>query len=210
MNSYVILSLRLSRVSASLDAASVIHDGLAANATVFAAPTPSLSTLMSLIQGATAATQAVKARTGSVATRSMCLHQLGSALNTERAYVQSVVDAAPPDQAGHLAGLAGMHLSAPRRAHKPLLGLALGEQPGTVVAKANATTLREGRAKHAAAYFNWRSSVDGGKTFVTSSTPLATATFTGLPSLTICSVEVCLTDPAGTTAWSPPVTIVTH
>jgi hypothetical protein len=204
----VILALNR-KVADTLGTATAIHDGLASNANVFPAPTPPVTTLASLIQVANGAAQAVTSKTGSVATRTRCMQELVSALRMACAYVQTVADASP-DEAAHVAGIAGMRIASNKPAQKPLLALQLGIQPGSIVAKANATLLREGPRKAAATFYEWRCTGDGGKTYVTSTTPVATATFTGLTALTTYAVQVATTTRAGTSAWSQAVTLLMH
>jgi hypothetical protein len=124
--------------------------------------------------------------------------------------VQTLVDASP-ELAQHLAELAGMRILAHNPHPKPLLGLSLGQPTGIIVARANAKLLKQGRSKRLATTYNWRTTADGGKTWmVAPSTPVAHTTFSGLAPLTTYGVEVCITDSAGTTAWSDTATIVVH
>jgi hypothetical protein len=191
--------------------ANVVHNAMTAASATFTAPVPTMPVLLSLIQATDAAQQAALTRArGLASARNVQARGLASALHTERAYVQSLVDATP-DQALRIAELAGMSIAAPRVIQKPVLALALGEQPGTMTARANATLLRQGLSRGARVTFNWRYSADGGKTFVAApSTPLAKASFTGLTSLVAYGVQVCITSAAGTTAWSQMVTILVH
>jgi hypothetical protein len=191
--------------------ANAIHDAMTAASSTFTAPMPPMATLLSLIQAATTAQQATTTRgTGLVATRNVKVVDLASALESERAYVQTLVDASP-ELAQHLADLAGMRILAHNPHPKPLLGLSLGQPTGIIVAKANASLLKQGRSKKLATTYNWRYSADGGKTWVVApSTPVVHTTFTGLAPLTTYGVEVCITDTAGTTAWSDTATLVVH
>jgi hypothetical protein len=184
---------------------------MSAASSTFTAPQPPMATLLTLIQTATTAQQAVATRgVGLSAARDVSVANLASALGTERAYVQSLVDASP-ERGAEIAALAGMRFVVRTPFVKPLLALALGEPSGIVVARAHAAVLKEGRGKQRATLFNWRYSADGGKTWVVApSTPVAHATLTGLTPLTSYGVQVCITDSGGTTAWSDTVTIVVH
>jgi hypothetical protein len=183
---------------------------MTAASSTFTAPQPPMATLLSLIQAATAAQQAAATRArGLAAVRDEKITDLASALGSERTYVQTLVDAAP-EQAQQIVGLAGMRLVTRKGASKPLLALSIGEPSGIVHASANATLLKQGRGKRLT-FYNWRLSPDAGKTWVAApSTPVARATFTGLTPLTVYGVQVCITDAAGTTAWSDTATIVVH
>jgi hypothetical protein len=71
--------------------------------------------------------------------------------------------------------------------------------------------VKQGRTTRRATTYNWRYTADAGKTWVVApSTPVAHTTFTGLAPLTVYGVQVCITDAAGTTAWSDTATIVVH
>jgi hypothetical protein len=207
----VVLAAPRTKVPAMLAKANAIHDAMTAASSTFNAPMPPMATLLSLIQATTTAQQATTTRTaGAAATRNVKVTDLANALESERAYVQTLVDASP-ELAQHLAELAGMHLLAHKPHAKPLLGLKLGQPTGAIVAKANASLLKQGRSKKLATTFNWRYTADGGKTWVVAqSTPVAHTTFTGLVPLTTYGVEVCITDTVGTTAWSDTATIVAH
>jgi hypothetical protein len=198
-------------IPAFLTRATTIHDAMTAAASTFTSPLPPMATLLSLIQAATTAQQAAATRaSGLAAARNVKLADLASALASECAYVQTLVDAAP-GQGQQLAELAGMRFVVRKAAQKPLLALSLGEPSGIVRASAHAALLKQGRGKGATTFYNWRYTPDGGKTWVIApSTPVARATFTGLTPLTSYGVQVCITDTAGTTAWSDTVTIIVH
>jgi hypothetical protein len=189
----------------------LIHNAMAAAASTFVTPVPSMPALASLIQALDAAQQAAMTRAkGLAATRNLKASDLADALDSERAYVQSLVNAAP-EQASHLAELAGMSIRTRRAFTKPVLALSLDPATASVHARAYAAALKAGRGKSRSTTYNWRISADGGKTWVLApSTPLARTTFPGLAPLTTYGVEVCITDVSGTTAWSQMVTILVH
>ncbi len=206
----VALGERRHDIPAYLTRATTVHDCMTAAASTFPLPQPPMATLLSLIQTATTAQQAAATRArGLAAIRNEKLADLASALASERAYVQTLIDAAP-GQAQQIVGLAGMTLVMPKSVSKPLLALALGEPSGIVHATANASLLKQGRGKRVT-FYNWRFTPDGGKTWIAApSTPVARTSFTGLTPLTVYGVEVCITDAVGTTSWSDMATIVVH
>ena len=98
---------------------------------------------------------------------------LWSAMKSERAYVQSLVDSAPA-RGRLLIENAGLVVATGNRYAKPLLPLALGTQPGTVVCDANRTLLMAmGTSKRGQLNcLGWEYTLDGGVTFVSAgSTP---------------------------------------
>jgi hypothetical protein len=207
----VVLAVPRGRIPILLARANEIHNAMVAAASTFSAPVPPMPTLAGFIQVVDGAQQAAVTRgKGLAATRDLRAVDLINALGSERGYVQTLVDAAP-EQAAHLAGLAGMSIWSPPSRVKPLLGLTLVQPPGTVVAQANAGLLKQGRAKDKVTLYNWRYTADGGKTYVNApSTPLARATLSGLTALATYGVQVCATDADGTTAWSQTVSILVH
>jgi hypothetical protein len=207
----VSLDTNQSNVPAFLRRANTIHDAISAASSTFPAPVPSMPALLTLIQVATAAQQATATRArGLASTRNGKIVDLANALASERAYVQGLVDASPA-QGAEIAELAGMRLVIPNRAAKPLLALSLGQPSGIVRASAHAALLKQGRGAQRATTYNWRFTPDGGKTWIAApSTPVARAVLTGLAPLTSYGVQVCITDTAGTTAWTDTATIVVH
>lgn len=96
---------------------------------------------------------------------------------------------------------------------KPLLTLTRGTQPGTVACDANRTLLTAmGTTKRGQlTCLSWEYTLDGGVTFVSAgSTPKCKTLLTGLPSLTVVGVRVCLNGMQGPGSWSQVVTIVVH
>jgi hypothetical protein len=207
----VVLDAPTSNVPVMLTRANTIHDAMTAASSTFTAPQPAMATLLSLIQATTAAQQAATTRAkGLAAIRDVKVADLASALKSELAYVQTLVDASP-EQGQQIAQLAGMRLKVVAPAIKPLLALSLGEPAGVVKAEAHAALLKQGRGASRRTVYNWRYTPDGGKTWIVApSTPVARTTLTGLAALTSYGVQVCITDTAGTTAWTDTVTIVVH
>ena len=120
---------------------------------------------------------------GAAAIRNAKRDALCTAIEQERVYVLSLC-VANPEQAQALILAAGMHVAAIGDHSKALLGVLLvAGQPGRVMLKANRKLLTAGRGAKLS-QINWRYTVDGGKTYVTSTTPLAKTTLTGLPSMT--------------------------
>jgi hypothetical protein len=185
-----------------------VYNAMVAAETTFTAPNPPMPTLLLLIQALDAAQEAVATKgKGLVAARNLKANALISGLESERSYVQALVDA-NPEQGQALAELASMGLAKVRTRTKPLLALALVMPSGTVAAKANLSLLTQGRGKGKKTTINWRCSSDGGQIYSSHSTPLAHTTFTGLTPMSTVAAQVCITDANGTTDWSQPVSIL--
>jgi len=204
----VVLKLSKRRIPALQAKAKAVYNAMVAAAATFTAPNPSMPTLLTLIQALDAAQEAVATKgKGLVAARNLKANALMSALNSERSYVQVLIDA-DPEQGPALAELASMSIALVPTHTKPLLALAVVTPSGTVAAKANVSLLRQGRGKAKKTTVNWRCTSDGGKTYSSHSTPLAHTTFPGLTPMSTLAAEVCITDSSGTTEWSQPVSIL--
>ncbi len=150
-----------------------MHDKMAADPVTYAAPNPPLATFLTLNQNVRQAQLVVPSRAiGAAAARDAQRDLLFTAAETERMYVQTLVDAAP-GRAVTLIENAGLVVARFPVGQKPLLSLANGPQPGTVLCDANVGLLRaaEGLSKHRSRCINWAFSVDGGRSFVLWTTP---------------------------------------
>jgi hypothetical protein len=191
--------------------AHAIHDGMAAFPNLFGNCNPLLPALLLLITNYDAAQQVVTRTkaTGTAALRDNARDAMCTGIELERVYVLSLCDA-NPEQAQALILAAGMHVAAIGDHSKALLAaLLVPGQPGTVTLKANRKLLTAGRGTKLS-QINWRYTLDGGKTYVTSTTPNVKTTLTGLPSMTMAGFQVCITDSKGTTEWCPMVSILVH
>jgi hypothetical protein len=193
--------------------AQAMSSGFGAHASDYPALSPPLPTFNGLLLNLVTAQQQVQYRTLGAATyRNEQRDLLWSAMKSECGYVQSLCDASP---ARGLSLIENAGLVAITRSiyTKPLLALTLGAQPGTVNCVANLSLLLSmGTTKrHQQRCLLWQYTLDGGKTFVSAgSTPGCKTVLSGLPSLTIVGVRVCLQTMRGVGAWSQVVTIVVH
>lgn len=147
---------------------------------------------------------------GGAATRNASRAVLVSMIETQRAVVQALADAATPEQAIIIIEKAGMFVALVAVRNKPLLRATGGTQPGVVGLEANASTLL-GKKRWAAKFFAWQSTHDGGKTWSDlPSTPHAKTTVTNLPPLTECGFRVAVNTGGGLGPWSQMVTVFVH
>jgi hypothetical protein len=168
------------KVAEFLIAAQAIHDKMAADPKTYPSPTPTLAVLASHIADLVTQEAATKSRTvGAVATRNAAQKVVANDLNSERAYVEGLVNA-DPENAVTIAANAGMSLrKAPVRS-KSDLATKKGAVSGTVHLSAKAT--KGVRANE------WQYSLDGGKSWI--DLPSTTKAQTSVPNLT-----------PGTTVW---------
>ena len=196
-----------------IDRAQAMSFGFEMHAADYPALCPSLPVFQDLLANAIAAQLRVPMRTvGLAKARDVDRDLLWSAMKSERAYVQSLVDS-DPTRGRLLIENAGLLVATSHRYQKPLLTLALGTQPGTVLCDANLTLLvGTGTTKPSQKRcLDWEYTLDGAATFVAAgSTPGCKTLLTGLPSLTVVGVRVCLSSRAGAGAWSQVATIVVH
>jgi len=140
----------------------------------FPSPNPTLATFQANITALTNAETAVLARTkGAVQDRNAKLATLKTDLETLKAYVQGVADAANPTNAASIVESAGMTVRKITLHDKPALGVKQGSVSGTVNLAAKAPA-------HRAAYA-WQYSTDQ-KTWT--STPQTLQAKTGVSGLT--------------------------
>jgi hypothetical protein len=146
--------------------------------------------------------------TGAATQRDQALAVVATSLEQLRAFIEHLCNASP-EQAGTLAQGAGMYISTRAPRAKVPLRAKQGTLPGTVILMASAALLATGRGGRC---FNWQSSIDGGKTWVSwPSTPNAKVTLTGLPTLTEVLFRACCTQKkTGQGAWTAPVPLIVH
>ncbi len=196
-----------------LERTQTMHDKMAADPVTYAAPNPPLSTFLTLNQNVRQAQLVVPSRAiGAAAARDAQRDLLFTAAETERMYVQTLVDAAP-GRAVTLIENAGLVVARLPVRQKPLLSLANGPQPGTVLCDANVGLLlaTAGFTGRRLRCIHWAFSIDGGKSFVSApSTPNGRTTLVGLPSVTIVGVKVSVSNSKGPGPWSQVVTILVH
>jgi hypothetical protein len=196
-----------------IERALAMSSGFEAHAADYPGLSPSLPVFQGLLQGVIAAQERVPSRTvGLAAARDVERDLLWSAMKSERAYVQSLVDAAPTHGRVLIVN-AGLLVGASNRYAKPLLTLTQGAQPGTVACDANLVLLAQAAAirPYQKRCLEWEYTLDGAETFVSAgSTPGCKILLTGLPSLRVVGVRVCLNGMRGLGVWSQVETIVVH
>jgi len=206
----IVLSLETEKVPALLPQSKTIYNAFATNASLLPTPPVPLPTLLAQIQDLDTAEQATKTGTkGTVAVRNAKRAVLVTTLESLRMYVQSLCDS-NPEQAPALATAASMAVAKLPLHAKPVLQAKPGASSGAVILIANATLLI-GRGVRKKATFNWESSADGGKTWVTApSTPLSSTSVVGLTPLTTYAFRVSVTVSKTTGEWSQAVTLLVH
>ena len=173
---------------------------------------PPLPAFQILIQNAVSAQAVVPTKAvGAAKARDVQRDLLWSAMKSECAGVQMLVDASP-ERGLSLIQNAGLVVVTRALYTKPLLALTLGTQPGVVNCNANvgllvgAGTLKPNQKR----FLSWQYTLDG-KTYLSAGSSAGCKTvITGLPLLTLVGVRVCLTNMHETGAWSQVVTITTH
>jgi hypothetical protein len=196
------------KVAAVIVLARAIYEGMVANPALFPAPNPAMAVFLALIVKLEASQlKALSKIPGAAVIRDADCDNVYNAMELLRTYVQSLCDASP-EQAMVILKAAAMDARKVGTFHKPVLEVKPGPVPGTVILVANATALI-GKGVYKKALFNWQSSVDGGKTWVTlSPTPLATTQVSGLASATTVAFRVCVTVAKVTHDWSQAVTFL--
>jgi hypothetical protein len=203
-NRTILVALLLpEKVSDFIVRAQSIHDTMAANTGTLPSPSPALTTLASHISDLASKEAAAQARTaGAVADRDAARKVVADDLNSERAYVEQLVNADPTNGA-IIAQDAGMTLRKVPSRNKPDLAANKGAVSGSVHAVAKATI--GARANE------WQYSLDGGKTWIDlPPTTKASTTIQGLTPGTTVSIRQRPLTKAGLTDWGQPVsTLVT-
>jgi len=179
--------------------AQTIHDTMAANSKELPSPSPALTVIQTDIAALTTEQAAVKARSpGAVTNRDQAAKTLRVDLGSERAYVESLVNADPANAVA-IAQAAGMKLRKPAPArNKPPLAVKAGATSGVVKLVAKAT--QGAKANH------WQMSTDGGKTWVDLPTTTgASTTVANLTPATTVQFRQSVVTKDGEGDWSLPV-----
>ncbi len=175
-----------------------IHDQMAVNTTTLKNPSPVLTVLQSHLDDLSTKQALAKTRAaGAVADRDAAKKVVSDDLNSERAYVESVVSA-DPTNAATIAGDAGMYLRKSPSINKPALTVKPGTVTGAVKVVAKAT---------AGAKINeWQYSTDGGKTWIDlPPTSKATTTIQNLTPATTVMFRQRVFTKSGLSDWGQPV-----
>ena len=186
-----------------------IYNKMLANQALYASPPITLAQFLDQLNAFSATIQEVKDRnplgtTHRATARATALTSAGLLVM----FVQSLADAATPEQAVLLIESAGMKVAGVSAYVRPLMKLALTSVSGVVVIHASASQLSKARR---AKTYGWSFSVDGGKTWtVATSTPVANTTITGLPPLTTVGFRVMVSDSRTVGAWSQMTSIFVH
>jgi hypothetical protein len=206
-----VFGVNLKKVTAVVARAEAMDSGMGSDTVTYANPNPPLSAFKVLITNVTTSQPAVQARTvGAKETRDVQLRLLIAGMESERLYIQSLADANAA-RAAEIIRNAGLMIAALPIHTKLLLVLRNGAKEGTVVCDANVGLLVGADAKHphAARFFGWEYSVDGGKSFVAAPTTAYGKTLlTGLTPLTMVGVRVNITILGVTSPWSDVATIL--
>jgi len=184
--------------------ANTVVAAFGANTTLFPSPSPSLAQVLAAIQALEQAHTAAQTKAqGAAQVRDVKAKTVENHINGLAAYTQVIVNA-NPDQEESIARAAGFKLKRVGRRSLPPLEVALGQAPGSVDLKANKAVKKGARVFH-----DWQSSVDGGKTWLSSqSTNDANTTITGLTPLTVVSFRHRVNHRNKPGPWSQVVSIV--
>jgi hypothetical protein len=202
------LDLDRDDIAELLSAARSAHDGMLADVKTFPNPNPTLVILQAQTTALDTAQQATKARTkGTAAARDLARDALWTSMESQRMYVQTIIDQ-NPERAATIVAAVSMHLVDAHFFVKPLLGAEQAHDGSPVALHANATLLREGKRKGQGITYHWRHSLDRGQTWVNDeSTPLAETEIAGLPADTEVHFQVKVTIGKETGEWSQSVVL---
>jgi hypothetical protein len=171
------------------------------NNTSFPSPNPPLATFQANITALSNAEAAVLARTkGAVEDRNAKLATLKTNLETLKAYVQEVADAANPTNAASIVESAGMTVRKITLHDKPALGVKQGSVSGTVNLAAKAPAHR--------ASYAWQYSTDQKTWTSLPQTMQAKTLASGLTTSSVYFFRVQILLPAGEQNWSQIVSLL--
>jgi hypothetical protein len=175
---------------------------MAANATTFPSPTPSLAKVETDLAVLVASQADLKAHKGSRVDRDDRVRVVVSDMSQLRAYVETVVNASPPTDAEAIAGQAAMTIKKKRPYSKP----PLATRP-----LVSGSVVLEAKAEKGAGAYDWQMSTDAGKTWVDlPSTVQARTTVHALTRATTVTFRVRALLRKGPADWGQPVeTLVT-
>jgi hypothetical protein len=167
----------------------------------FPSPTPSLAQLTASIDGlVTAETAALGRAKGAVAARNQQKAVLVTELKQLKAYIQSVADAAPAENAVAIIESSGVTVRKTATRTARTFAATAGPVSGTAALR----TAAAGRAS-----YDWEYSTDGGKTWISApSTLKAKTTITGLTPTANVQFRFRALTKTGEGDWSQPVALV--
>jgi hypothetical protein len=205
----VALGLDKENVPALIVGGKTIHTKLVENAATFPNANPPVDVLLQQLTALEEAERYLRSTraSGAAAARDVARTTFWGSLQSEKAMVQTVVEA-HPYQAESIAAMAGMRLAKNPTRNKEILQVVATTVRGTVRLKANAKQLvASGKGKAKKRTYLWRYSIDGGTTWIgLEGTPVATVEIRGLPPTTDVMFQVTVKDSAGTGAWSQAIT----
>ncbi len=192
--------------------AGVMCSGLASSADLIPVPNPSISVMEAQIVVVNKAETVASTRVmGGAAARNVQRNILVAMMETQVNTVQGYADTcAGLDQAIAVILAGGLQVALVSGYTKPILGVKQATPGGLVTLDANAMALTGGSYKKS--FFNWQSTADGGKTFVTlPPTPTSKTTVADLTPLSTYGFRVCITRSDGTMGeWSQVVSFLVH
>ena len=194
-----------------VDRAELMDAGLVTYASTFTSPNPPEPKFASQIAlTSTAQIAARKGGAGMSAARDVQVGILLDMMHSELVYMQSVANAATPDQAVQILLQGGVKIAGVGKHNKEILTISQSQPGASVMLEANVSALLGPylRRKH---FFSWEYTLDG-KTFVARpSTPEGLTTVPGLTALTTVGFRVAVTvakTPMG--PWSQIVNFLVH
>jgi hypothetical protein len=207
------LGVQKRNIIAVLARAHAMYTAFLAAIAMLPSPTVAMTVFIALIQSLDVSQQSVtssKAK-GLAAARNQKRNELWTAMETLRAYVQSIADTLTADAAAALIESAALVVAKIPGKHKDILSPVLVPgQPGTVRLFANLTILM-GKARGKKHQINWTVSSDGGKSWsILPSTPFATTDVPDLAMLVEHQFKVSVTIGKSTGDWSQPAKLLVH
>ena len=161
---HVVLKAQPSKKAFFIAVMQAISAAMQAHAATFVNPPVGLATFKNQVDTLATNQSSARARVpGAAALRDEALRVVAASAELLRAYVEQLCNASP-EQAITIAQSAGMQISAQAGAlAKVPLWARQGPQPGVVLLYASVALLFTGKGGR---FFNWSSSIDGGKTWV--------------------------------------------
>jgi len=206
-----ILNIIRTKTASVVSRANAMTTGWGNNATVFVTPNPTIQTINGQVVIVNKAETLAQTRAkGSAGARNVQRSILVGMLETGLTYTQGIADtASTPEQAASILELGGVVVAAVGQKAKQILTVTQGPQPGEVNLEAFARVLKNGARS---GFFNWQSTIDGGKTLVNlPSTPKCKTTAAGFTPLTTVGFRVCFTGPTAIPGeWSQIVNFLVH
>lgn len=183
--------------------------GFADNAALFSKPNPPLPVFKDQITETDKAQVAVSnGGKGAAAARDVQLGLLMGMMSSELLYIQSLADAATPDEAVSILLAGGVEVAEVSKHDKAILAVKQGPKTGSAVLEANARVLLGDGAKRKH-FFCWEYTTDGTTFLALPSTPEARTAVSGLTPMTKVGFRVAGAKSKGVVGeWSPVVELL--